>query len=144
MAKKSYHRGAAPKRDRRGRMREVKVSICKKPNGLSSMLGDLIRSNLEKNPSLREDTRGWNFAASISETSSGVSSTLSFRKGEVRVENGTKPRVSVKISADFETLSRVSTGGMLAGLKAILTRRLKRKGSFSAVLGLQKVLASKR
>lgn len=115
--------------------------ISSEPNGLSVMLKQIIDSNLS-DPELYEDVKSWDFRAGIGELTSRVGATIDFRNGKVTIENGIDFWADVKLKADFDTLSEVSSGGTLTALKAILTERLKRKGSFRDLLKLQKVLSA--
>ncbi|KXB07664.1 hypothetical protein AKJ51_00525 [candidate division MSBL1 archaeon SCGC-AAA382A20] len=111
------------------------------PNWLTEMLEVIIRKNL-KDSTLSEDVRGWKFCAGVTETESEVSSTLGFRKGEIVLRNGEPTEASVEIKADIKTLNNIKQGGLLIGLKELLKGNLEKKGSFSDLLKLQKVLSS--
>lgn len=115
--------------------------ISSEPNGLSVMLKKIIDPNLS-DPKIYEDVKDWDFKAGIGELTSHAGATITFQYGTVVIENGMDLWADVMIMADFETLSEISSGGILTGLKAILTGKLKRKGSFRDLLKVQKVLSA--
>lgn len=111
------------------------------PNGLTNMLMDIIDQNLNDRD-IFEDVMDWNYSAVVKETSSDESSSIRFGDGEVEIENGEISDPDISIEADFQTLSNVSSGGTFTGLKAMLTGKMKRDGSFSSLLKLQKILST--
>jgi len=85
------------------------------PNGLATMLGDLLRSNVQRHPHRTMLLRPACIGVRASDI--GLSATLDLGPGRVTVSNGlAKARLDVKVRSDGATLVELTTVPLLVGL----------------------------
>lgn len=85
------------------------------PNGLATMLGDLVRANVQRHPRrmllLRKSCIG------IRASDIGLSATLDLEPGRVTISNGlAKDRIDVKVRSDGATLIELTAVPLVLGL----------------------------
>jgi hypothetical protein len=98
------------------------------PNGLASLLGDLLQQNLERNPALARDLRPASF--SIEAADVGLAVTIRTDRGSVSITNGAHPSAEVAVRTDAITLLELSSAPLRLGLPD----PMKREGR--AVIGM--------
>ncbi|MEX0991497.1 MAG: hypothetical protein WD004_04415 [Actinomycetota bacterium] len=109
------------------------------PNGLVSILGDLIRANLEREPARsRYLARPASYAIAAHDI--GLAATLRLGHGDAVLTNGAHPSAEVRVRTDAGTLLELSSVPLLFGfpsafhrdgrviLKKLRSRRLRVKG----------------
>ena len=85
------------------------------PNGLATMLADLLRSNVQRHPSRTMLLRSACIGVRASDI--GLSATLDLEPGRVTVSNGlAKDRLDVKVRSDGATLIELTTVPLIAGM----------------------------
>jgi hypothetical protein len=80
----------------------------KEPSAFASMLGGLIEANVESRPEKQPDFSSLVARVGIWVTDIDEGVTLDFRGGKLTVHNGLKPRRTITIRADAETVMSLS------------------------------------
>lgn len=89
------------------------------PNGLATMLADLLRSNVQRHPHRTRLLR--HACIGIRASDIGLSATLDLEPGRVTVTNGlAKDRLDVKVRSDGATLIELTTVPLVMGIPNIL------------------------
>ncbi len=89
------------------------------PNGLASILADLIRANLEREPGRhRLVSRRASYAIVAHDI--GLGATLRLGDGEAVITNGAHPSAEVRVRTDAGTLLELSSVPLLFGLPSAL------------------------
>ena len=78
------------------------------PSAFASMLGGLIQANVESRPEKRQDFATLVARVGIWVTDIDEGVTLDFKGGRLTVHNGLKPRSTLTIRADAETVMSLS------------------------------------
>lgn len=85
------------------------------PNGLATMLADLLRANIQRHP--RRMMLFRHACVGIRASDIGLSATLDIEPGRVTVSNGlAKERLDVKVRSDGATLIELTTVPLIAGV----------------------------
>jgi hypothetical protein len=90
------------------------------PNGLATMLGGLIESNLRAHPR-RELLLGKRSTYSVTAPDAGVTVTIGLAPGAVSLRNGVAGTPDVRIEASSENLIGLSAVPLRFGLPDVLT-----------------------
>jgi hypothetical protein len=103
------------------------------PNGLSSLLGELIASRLASHPGRLRHLRDFKIVVRASDI--GLSSTLYLDPGRVTIRNGTSKAARLRVRADSATLMSISESSALPSprdawrlLDALRSGRLRVEG----------------
>jgi hypothetical protein len=103
------------------------------PNGLSSLLGELIASRLSSHPGRLRHLRDFKIVVRASDI--GLSSTLYLDPGRVTIRNGTSKAARLRVRADSATLMSISESSALPSprdawrlLDALRSGRLRVEG----------------
>ncbi len=91
------------------------------PNGLSSLLGDLIGQNLQRDPARRRLLQPGVIA--IESTDAEVAATLRFSRGSVEVANGADPRAPVRVRASGAALLELAGAPLRFGFPDAASKR---------------------
>jgi hypothetical protein len=134
-------------------MQEPKIHISKDAEdiGLATMLADLMRQNMEKNPYKKRHFRMLDALVYLEATDIDVQLTLDFRKGKCTIYQGEVGRPHLDIRTDSDSILSLSlvsvrfglpdffnkTGGEL--LKNIAVGKVKIRGLLRHFLALQLV-----
>ena len=78
------------------------------PNGLASIVADLLRANLEREPG-RSRLLGPDASFTISAPDIALATTVRFGQGDVEITNGGDAAAAVKVRADARTLLELSS-----------------------------------
>lgn len=122
-------------------MTEVSVKRGEELNGLGVMLKEILDKNL-RDPRKYDSVRKLNARVVIKETTSGVAVTLSFKAGDVEIQNDAVEKPTAYMEAGFENLAYISSG-QLNPVKAMLTGKLRSRGNLTALLKISKVIVLK-
>jgi hypothetical protein len=87
--------------------------------GLASMLADLVRLNLARDPRKRADFARLDAAVLIEARDAEVAVTLEFSQGSLTVHAGSTPAPRVSISADSETILELARLKIVLGLPMV-------------------------
>ncbi len=110
-------------------------------NGLGMTLKQIIENNL-KIPDVKGKLNRLSGNLVVRERQSGVSSTVIFDEGEVRIQNDAVERPTAFIEAGFLELADISSG-RLGPIKALLTGKIKAKGNLIKLLKMSQALISR-
>jgi hypothetical protein len=84
------------------------------PNGLASLLGDLVEQNLRRDPARHRLLRPG--VVAIGSTDAEVAATLRFARGSVEVANGADPGADVHVQATGASLLALAGAPLRFGL----------------------------
>lgn len=116
--------------------------------GLAVMVADLIRQNIEAKPEKKKYLKKLNKSFTINAIDAGVSITLKFSRGRLRIYGSSDDSSQVVITTDSQTILDLSAIKIKFGIpwffdtlgfgvvKKLLTRRLKIKGLFLHILSI--------
>ena len=119
-------------------MPEVKVKEGEELNGLGFVLKDLMDRNLA-NPKKYKAVKNMKGRVVIKESGTGVAITLSFREGEIEIQNGAVDKPSAYMEASFDNLAGISSG-QIGPPRALLTGKAKVRGNLFKLLKILKTL----
>jgi hypothetical protein len=113
------------------------------PNGLSSLLGELVASRISEHPRRLRLLRG--FKVGVRASDIGLSTTLYLDPGRVAIRNGTSKTTRLRIKADSATLLSISEspavlspGAAWKLLDALRSGRLRIEGLPGGVVELSR------
>lgn len=114
-------------------MNDVVRFVDEVPNGVSSLLGELIASRLSSHPRRLRHLRGFKIGVRASDI--GLSTTLYLDPGRVTIRNGTSKAARLRVRADSATLMSISESSVFPSpreawklLDALRSGRLRVQG----------------
>lgn len=110
-------------------------------NGLGMTLKQIIDDNMQI-LEIKEKVSRLKGNLVVREKQSGISSTIFFNKGDLRIQNDAPDRTTAFIEAGFIELADISSGRM-GPIKALLTGKIKAKGNLIKLLAMSQVLISR-
>ena len=122
-------------------MTEVKVQTLEELSGLGAMLKEIMDTNL-KDPKKYKSVENVKGSVVIKESTSGVSVTLHFDRGKLKLQNDAVVNPTAYMEAGFENLAYISSG-KLSPILAILTGKMKSRGNPLLLLKVSKIMISK-
>ena len=124
-------------------MNDVVRTVDEVPNGLSSLLRELIESRLSRHPGRLRLLRGGKIGLRASDI--GLSTTLYLDPGRVTIRNGTSKTARLRVRADSATLMSFSESRVVPSpadawrmLDALLSGRLRIEGLPRGLLQLSR------
>jgi putative sterol carrier protein len=121
--------------------KRVNVKTGEELNGLGTMFKEVLDKNLSDGRKY-DSVRKLNASVVIREATSGVAITLTFRSGDIQMQNDAIDRPTASMEADFETLAYIGSG-QLSPIRAMLTRKLKTRGNFITLLKVSRITVLK-
>lgn len=122
-------------------MTVIKVKEGEELNGLGVMLKEIMDTNLA-DPDKHKNIENAKASVVIRESTSGVAVTLHLNQGRLELQNDAIARPTAYMEAGFENLAHISAG-QLNPIMAILTRRLKSRGSPLLLLKISRIMVMK-
>ena len=122
-------------------MTEVKVKTREELNGLGAMLKEIMDTNL-KDPKKYKSVERVKASVVIKESTSGVAVTLHLGQGKLELHNDAIANPTAYMEAGFENLAHISSG-QLNPIMAMLTGKLKSRGSPLLLLKISKIMVLK-
>jgi putative sterol carrier protein len=123
-------------------MTEVMVKEGEELNGLGKLLKEIMDENLQ-DPGKAKSVEKLEASVVVKETSTGVAVTLYFRQGEIEIQNDAIDKPTAYMEAGFENLAYISSG-QIGPTRALLTRKMKAKGSLLTLMKISKLTVLKR
>jgi putative sterol carrier protein len=123
------------------KMTEVKVKTGEELNGLGGMLKEIMDTNL-KDPKKYRSIEKVKGSVVIRESTSGVAVTLHLDQGKLGLQNDAIAKPTAYMEAGFENLAHISSG-QLNPIMAMLTGKLKSRGSPLLLLKISKIMVLK-
>jgi len=122
-------------------MAEVSVKTREELNGLGAMLKEIMDTNL-KDPKKYKSVKNAKGSVVIRESTSGVAVTLHLDRGKLELQNDAVANPKAYMEAGFENLAHISSG-QLSPIVAMLTGKMKSRGSPLLLLKVSKVMILK-
>jgi len=117
------------------------VILGEELNGLGITLRQIIDDNL-KIPKIKEKVSRLKGNLVVREKQSGISTTIFFNKGDLRIQNDAPDRITASIEAGFLELADISSG-RLGPIRALLTGKIRAKGNLIKLLKMSQALISR-
>ncbi len=122
-------------------MSEVTVKTGEEPNGLGTMLKEIMDTNL-KDPKKYKSIEKVKGSVVIKESTSSVAVTLYLDQGKLELQNDAIAKPTAYMEAGFENLAHISSG-QLNPIVAMLTGKLKSGGNPLLLLKISKIMVLK-
>jgi hypothetical protein len=108
-------------------------------NGIGRMIRSLIEGNLG-DPAVSKKAARLKGSLVMKDPGTGVAATVLFNKGEIEIRNGALARPSAFVEAGFDALAEISSGRLGSIVKALISRKVKAKGSLLKLLKMTHVI----
>jgi hypothetical protein len=127
---------------------DVNLAPGAEENGMAAMLGDMIKTNIENNPSKLKDFNKLKGTVWISAVDADVQMTMVFNKGSLTIHDGKVGKPALQIATDSGTLLDLANLSIKFGMpyyfdetglmviKKLMKRELKIKGMFAHTMVL--------
>ena len=127
---------------------DVNLAPGAEENGMAAMLGDMIKTNIENNPSKLKDFNKLKGTVWISAVDADVQMTMVFNKGSLTIHDGKVGKPALQIATDSGTLLDLANLSIKFGMpyyfdetglmviKKLIKRELKIKGMFAHTMAL--------